>query len=101
MTQRLNPGSDLEAWVFERVEVLLRDQPENPVLEQRLACGLVQARAFECRKIAGQFGILSNEFASRVSMRCMDRSHTLETLALEYAAEWPPERVKPKLFVVG
>lgn len=62
-------------------------------LEQRIAIGLMQARALECRFWAGklQVNFPTNPFAVWLAGQLMDRSHKLETVGLAMCRVYPPE----------
>jgi hypothetical protein len=80
----------------------------NPTeLAQRIAIGIVQGRALECRTLAGQLLInghrVTNQFppgpgraaaaavVSSLSVQQRERSHRLEQLGLKLAKIWPPD----------
>lgn len=62
-------------------------------LEQRIGISLAQARAAECRHIAGQLMINMNghPMASQLAGWLSERSHKLENLALGMCHKWPPD----------
>ncbi|MDF3039421.1 MAG: hypothetical protein K0Q71_2127 [Thermomicrobiales bacterium] len=94
-------------WIEETVRILMRDHRQEVgaddmtpamldeavrALEHRLAIGLLQARAFECRKIGNEFLIHGNMVAGT---ECLTRSHNLEALGMELAnGPWPIPRVE-------
>lgn len=61
-------------------------------LEQRIACLLTQARALECRHLAGELVVKygNSQAAKVIASGCWDRSHKLETIATMFASQWPP-----------
>lgn len=61
-------------------------------LEQRIAIGLLQARALECRHWSGKLlvGFPGNPFAQQLSKHLSDRSHGLEMMGLKMCREYPP-----------
>lgn len=102
----------LETWVIEVVKVLVGDGPEafepdwgtvcGPVdkaeasyredwrvLSQRGAVLLVQARALECRHLAGELAINYGNAMAPLIQSCWDRSHKLEAIAMMLAKQWP------------
>lgn len=68
------------------------------LLEQRICIGLVQARALECRTLAGMLligGAASQQgpagkMAMMISMKMRERSHRLEMMGMKLAECWPP-----------
>ena len=98
----------LDAWLTETAANLAKE-PEHAadcdglrcacgyipsVLEQRIALGLLQSRALECRELANNLRMsgmtlksnLAAEFAQVLTMR----SHMLEQRALQLCDQWPP-----------
>ncbi len=78
-------------------------RPIETALEQRIAVGLLQARAAECRALAGELqisGATRNQVVRMMWAKLLDRSSALEKLGLELCETWPPlceEQPKPKL----
>lgn len=63
-------------------------------LEQRIAIGLVQARALECRSLAAQLQIRNLQNTpdgAYLFTKLWDRSHALEKLGLELCKQYPPD----------
>ncbi len=61
-------------------------------IQQRVSIGLTQARAAECRHIAGEMrlkGLTQIPMMSQLAMWLTDRSHKLEQLGLRMVTEWP------------
>lgn len=79
-----------DVWLKTMVAALAPDCPEDTALAQRIAIGLIQARVLECRTLAGELNVSGDPHARMIAAMCMDRSHKLEKLGLEYAKNWPP-----------
>lgn len=89
-----------EKWVTEFAASLEKEDAEadpprdmQSTLVQRIAIGLVQSRAAECRHISGEL-LLRNpgsQLAGILSLRLSDRSHKLEQIALEMCTKYPPD----------
>ncbi len=83
-----------DVWLKTMVLAAEGDLLDGPVpdqgFRQRIAICLIQARALECRTLAGELAVAGNEYAVMIAAMCMDRSHKLEKLGLEYAKAWPP-----------
>lgn len=94
-----------ETWTSALVEILVGDALNLPLdptsaemeeakreLSQRIAAGLVQARALECRHLAGELIVNnpSHPIIASVARECWERSHKLEAIAMQFAKEWPP-----------
>jgi hypothetical protein len=61
-------------------------------IHQRFACLVIQSRAAECRHLAGQLLMkVGTPEAQAFAKNLTDRSHALETIAMEWAKQWPPE----------
>ena len=58
-------------------------------IQQRAAIHLVQARALECRHIAGELMVRTG--ANTISAGLLERSRQLEAIGLRLASEWPPK----------
>ena len=64
---------------------------DAPKLEQRFAILLVQARAEECRHLATALTIkVGTPAALAFARELTERSHGLETVATNWAKQWPP-----------
>ena len=74
----------------EYAELPAGQQPDWSLMEQRFAVLMVQARAQECRHLAGSLMINVGAAMSGFAMDLTERSHTLENIALEMAKQWPP-----------
>jgi hypothetical protein len=84
-----------------------RVDPEDvDLLCQRFACLMIQARAQECRKLAGSLLLDPSSIlragepkdaqviiraCRKMSQDLEQRSHDLELLAMRWAEKWPPE----------
>ncbi len=93
----------LETWLVEMVKVAVGDVPltantqtdkdsaeDFRLLEQRTAILLVQARAIECRHLAGELAIKYGTGAGLIIQGLWDRSHKLEAIGLMLSQQWPP-----------
>ncbi len=96
----------LEAWLVQIVEVAVGHTPDETAppyvaedrhkswaaLEQRVAILLVQARALECRHLAGELAVggANHPVAVQIMEALWDRSHKLEAIGLMLAKQWPP-----------
>lgn len=64
------------------------------VLNQRIAIGLLQARALECRELADNLRLsgvtLKSNLAAEFAQVLTSRSHMLEQKALVLCDQWPP-----------
>ena len=64
------------------------------VLDQRIALGLLQARALECRELANNLRMsgltLKHQIAADFAQVLSMRSHMLEQRALQLCDQWPP-----------
>jgi hypothetical protein len=71
-------------------------QVERPVattLEQRIAIGVIQARALECRHQAGEIALrigLNQPFFRMYHSQLIERSHRLEQFGVQMARQYPP-----------
>ena len=86
-------------WLQEHVKKVLASDEElaRPVpttLEQRLAVAVLQARAKECRAIAGYMDVqgISGHSAVTAGVRnfLLTRSDEIEALGMELVSKWPP-----------
>ncbi len=104
-----------QSWLKESVEKLIPDPTHAPscaahvdapcdcgmvesTLPQRLAIGLVQARALECRALAAQMQMRSlqnNPDGAYLFTKLWDRSHTLEQIGLDLCKKYPPPDAAP------
>lgn len=75
----------------QQAELVFPDQPsERDSLAQRLAILMVQARAAECRHLAGEMLLnLGTTTAQLMSRDLTERSHRLEAKAMEWAKQSP------------
>lgn len=87
----------LETWITTTAAQLVHEDPTLPTTpEQRIAIGLVQARAKECRAIANEMlvnGGTRNPVLYSVYAALIDRSSKLEKLGLDMVTEYPPNTV--------
>lgn len=86
----------LETWLQQMVAVIAgnpADDAADPTLAQRVAVALVQARALECRHLAGELliGGAGNPVALQIAQACTDRSRKLEAIGMQLAQPegWP------------
>ena len=95
--------TSFEKWLTVLVDVLAygpeqaRDPAmpivRNPELEIRIACGLIQARALECRAEAGEIAIKGNRhpIALGIHRWLTERSHEFEQIGMKIGEPggWP------------
>lgn len=100
----------IETWVTTLAAELAKDDAAaerqyTTTLEQRLAIGLIQARALECRHHAGQLRLestnpmlpmLQQTALLTVANRLLDRSHKLEQISLGMIEKYPPDTPVPE-----
>lgn len=99
-----------ETWLTTTVAALIPDPTHSPscaamvggecgcgmvpsTLEQRLAIGLVQARALELRNMATEMqlkGLNTSPPGAYLFQKMWDRSHKLEQIGLSLCAAYPP-----------
>lgn len=92
-------------WAEKTLKALWRDAPDElgcdctgglqnaegwSALEQRLAIGLIQARAMECRDLASSLLINQPGSLKQIIFDLNDRSSKLEAVGLKMAKQWPP-----------
>ena len=107
--------SAFQEWLEKTVEGLIPDPEHDPscaariggececgyvasTLPQRLAIGLVQARALELRNMATQMqlrNLQSSPPGAYLFTRLWDRSHKLEKIGLEMCKTYPPVEGEP------
>lgn len=96
--------SNLLRWVTQFASELVKPddvaaRPKPTSLEQRIAIGLVQARAAECRAIVGQLRLsgltLKSHVASGMAETLTQQSHVYEQLALRMCDQYPPSAEPP------
>src|SRR5579885_3289272 len=70
------------------------ERSKPTTIEQRIAVGLVQARAAECRAIAGdlhkQGATMQSRVAAQLANLLAQQSHVYEQIALRLCDEYPP-----------
>lgn len=59
--------------------------------EQKVAIGLTQARALECRQLAAELLKQGTAAALTFASALMDRSQKLEAIGMLFAQQWPPQ----------
>lgn len=99
--------SAIEKWSRDFADSLAQDditasRTVETTLEMRIAVGLVQARALECRQLAGTLqvqGLTRNPMFQQMWARLIDRSSDLEKLAVEIGQNWNAVE-QPKIEVV-
>jgi len=82
-----------ETWLLKTVQILAGEGASSE-LQQRIAIGLTQARALECRHLAGEIAVgggAKHPYGVSVIQQCWDRSHKLEAIGLMLASPdgWP------------
>lgn len=68
-------------------------------LEQRIAVGLVQARALECRELANQLlvaGLTRMPHFHMMYAKLLDKSSEYERMGLKMCETWPPMPEEPQ-----
>lgn len=89
----------LDKYLIENATELAKDdaaaeRTTPTTLEQRIAIGLVQARALECRHLAGQlqiYGLTRIPQIRALWAYYIDRSSKLEAIGLEMCEKYPPD----------
>src|SRR5579872_843117 len=91
--------AQLARWLSEMAAAIAQDDESfgrqiTTTLEQRIAVGLMQARAAECRSLAGDLQISGliqqHKFIHAMWARLLDRSSDLEQMGLKMCETWPP-----------
>lgn len=87
----------LREWLLRLSDLLARDDADEPgretrtTLEQRIAIGLIEARARELRARAGEIQMGSrNQYLLGYAARLRDRALELDRIGMALCHEWPP-----------
>ena len=92
----------MQMWALNMGKLLLRDMPESSDpdwdgLEQRLAIGLIQARALALRDFRMELNLNRHLYKSAHDLIAylVESSHVLEMMGMDMAKQWPPLELCP------
>lgn len=100
--------STIQTWAEDFADSLLQDDATaertvETTPHLRLTCALIQARALECRQLAGTMmvqGLTRNPLFRQMHDKLLDRSSDLEALAMEAAGLKQEHKPEPTIEVV-